>query len=196
MKGKPMYRPEIHFHDHGGGGSEPVLSLAAQLHSARAELQQLQPPTQVLPELLAAFDRLHAHVPVRATALQRLHHGLAQWLASGGVGGAGPSHGRARWATACVLAVTVGLIVLMQPPLPTHADDPARAPVAAQASFLPLVPPGKMAGSPAAWLVPAELSHANLASLGAPFDPSRAGETVHAELLVNARGDVLAVRFP
>jgi hypothetical protein len=40
------------------------------------------------------------------------------------------------------------------------------------------------------------LPQASLASLGAPFDPARAGDAVRAELLVNARGDVLAVRFP
>jgi hypothetical protein len=38
------------------------------------------------------------------------------------------------------------------------------------------------------------MPRAQLAALGLPFDPSRADESVRAELLVNAQGAVLAVR--
>jgi hypothetical protein len=46
-----------------------------------------------------------------------------------------------------------------------------------------------------AWVVSTELPRESLASMGLPYDPSRAGEPVRAELLVHASGDVLAVRF-
>jgi hypothetical protein len=46
-----------------------------------------------------------------------------------------------------------------------------------------------------AWVVPTELPSESLAAMGLPYDPSRAGEPVRAELLVHANGDVLAVRF-
>lgn len=45
-----------------------------------------------------------------------------------------------------------------------------------------------------AWVVPAELPRERLATLGLPFDPSRAGERVSAELLMHPSGEVLAVR--
>jgi len=46
-----------------------------------------------------------------------------------------------------------------------------------------------------AWVVPTELPSESLAAMGLPYDPARAGESVRAELLVHASGDVLAVRF-
>lgn len=46
-----------------------------------------------------------------------------------------------------------------------------------------------------AWVVPTELPRDSLAAMGLPYDPARAGESVRAELLVHASGDVLAVRF-
>ncbi|MFG5409372.1 hypothetical protein ABXN37_16300 [Piscinibacter sakaiensis] len=45
-----------------------------------------------------------------------------------------------------------------------------------------------------AWLLPTELPRDRLALLGLPYDPARAGERVRAELLVDAQGEVLAVR--
>jgi hypothetical protein len=46
----------------------------------------------------------------------------------------------------------------------------------------------------AAWLVRAELPRERLAEFGLPFDPARAGEPVHAQLLLRDSGEVLAVR--
>jgi len=45
------------------------------------------------------------------------------------------------------------------------------------------------------WLVATEMSSARLAALGLPYDPSRAGERVPAQLLLQSSGDVLAVRL-
>jgi hypothetical protein len=44
------------------------------------------------------------------------------------------------------------------------------------------------------WLVSTELPHSRLAALGLPYDPSRAGERVPAQLLMHSSGEVLAVR--
>lgn len=46
-----------------------------------------------------------------------------------------------------------------------------------------------------AWVVRTELPRERLAALGLPYDPARAGEPVHAELLMHPSGDVLAVRL-
>lgn len=45
------------------------------------------------------------------------------------------------------------------------------------------------------WLVTTELPHSRLAALGLPYDPSRAGERVPAQLLMHGSGEVLAVRL-
>ena len=50
------------------------------------------------------------------------------------------------------------------------------------------------AGAANAWLVPTEVPRERLALLGLPYDPATAAEPVHAELLVHASGDVLAMR--
>ena len=190
-----MYRHDhFHFNRDDAGHSEPVIPLAQQLRSARDDLRLLQPPPHVLPQLLAALDQQRLLAPAKGPSLSaRCRAWLAQ-LSPLGLGGPGMGP-RASMATACLLAMTVGLIVLLQPSPPPGQDE-AWAQARASAGFVPLVSTTRIAGNSAAWLVPAELSHANLASLGAPFDPSRANETVHAELLVNARGDVLAVRIP
>ena len=192
-----MFRHD-HFHFSSGdaGHSQPLVPLAQQLHAARDALNQEQPPPHVLPQLLAAFDQQRQLAHATRTLPTRFERCRA-WLAHlSPLHAGGPGNGpRSRLATACLLAMAVGLIVLMQPG-PALAPPDALQQAQANAGFVPLVPASRMAGNAAAWLVPTELSHANLASLGAPFDPSRANETVHAELLVNARGDVLAVRFP
>ena len=83
-----------------------------------------------------------------------------------------------------------GVLLLRLPP-------PLRAGAATQAGdFTPLVPPDQWPqGAAPAWLVSAELSGERRAALGMPYDPSRAGESVRAELLLHPSGEVLAVRF-
>ena len=46
-----------------------------------------------------------------------------------------------------------------------------------------------------AWVVRTERPRERLAELGLPYDPARAGDLVHAELLMHPSGDVLAVRL-
>jgi hypothetical protein len=68
--------------------------------------------------------------------------------------------------------------------------------------FVPVASPERFAqlwqgGAEAApaWVVRTELPRERLAALGLPYDPARAGELVHAELLMHPSGDVLAVRL-
>lgn len=195
-----MFRHELFpFSSDDAGRSEPAIPLAQQLREARDGLRRLVPPPHVLPQLLDAFEQLR-HTQVLQAPAASAKPSLRQrgwlWLARLsplGVGGPDAGGDGPRWATACLLAMTVGLIVLMQPGMP---GAPSQDDAWAGPGFVPLVPTSSMARTGAAWLVHTELSHANLASLGAPFDPSRASDTVQAELLVNARGDVLAVRLP
>jgi hypothetical protein len=76
----------------------------------------------------------------------------------------------------------------------------ADAPVVAESPFTPVAPADRWlrladSGAPQAWVVTAEMPRARLASLGLPFDPTRAGDAVRAELLLNPAGEVLAVRL-
>jgi hypothetical protein len=68
--------------------------------------------------------------------------------------------------------------------------------------FVPVASPERFAelwqgGAEAApaWVVRTEMPRERLAALGLPYDPARAGEPVHAELLMHPSGDVLAVRL-
>lgn len=49
-------------------------------------------------------------------------------------------------------------------------------------------------GNPTAWVVATEIPAERLALLGLPYDPSDADRMVRAELLMQASGEVLAVR--
>lgn len=107
--------------------------------------------------------------------------------------------GRWRWALAgpalcaSVLAACVWLLSLAPP------GESGAAVVARGSDFIVLVSAERWAayqsaGSHTAWLVPTEVPRERLALLGLPYDPAHAAEPVHAELLVHASGDVLALR--
>lgn len=66
-------------------------------------------------------------------------------------------------------------------------------PVVSAERFAQLWPRG--ADAAPAWVVSTEIPREQLAALGLPFDPGRAGEPVRAELLMHPSGDVLAVRL-
>jgi len=98
-------------------------------------------------------------------------------------------------AMACValLAVSAAWIVFEREPAQPMA---ARR---AEPAFVALAGADRLrqvaqAGDGQAWLVTTELPRERLAMLGLPYDPTRAGERVRAELLMQASGDVLAVR--
>ncbi len=66
--------------------------------------------------------------------------------------------------------------------------------------FVPVVGPERWQrlqeqGASRAWVVPTEVPPQQLASWGLPFDPGRASVSVRAELLMQASGEVLAMRL-
>ena len=106
---------------------------------------------------------------------------------------------RAAWArpwawsgAAACAAVVMGSVLLMRQ-APTQ---PPSGPELSLSGFVPVVPQERWPADDApAWLVSTELNRDRLAALGLPFDPGRAGESVRAQLLVRATGEVLAVRL-
>jgi hypothetical protein len=106
---------------------------------------------------------------------------------------------RLAWAGGGLAAATLIGAAMLLATAPRDAGTP-QAPLATP--FLPLVTPERFAqvlrearDQGPAWVVPTELPSESLAAMGLPYDPARAGESVRAELLVHASGDVLAVRF-
>jgi len=96
------------------------------------------------------------------------------------------------------LAVT-GVAALLFLSVPRGVLPPADE-AAPTSGFLTLASADRLralegAGGISAWVVPTELRRADLASLGLPFDPSRAGDSIPAEVLVQATGEVIAVRL-
>lgn len=140
------------------------LPLAAHLRRAGHELACEQPP-RALPDAILRSLRPRP-APRRAAAWRR-----AAWPALGA-------------ACAALLAAVVW--------------GDASAPADAGGGFVAVagrehwLQAAQRDGS--AWLVAAEMPQARLATLGLPYDTGRAGETVHAQLLIHSSGDVLAVR--
>lgn len=165
----------------GRSGREP---LADTLRRAADELALQHPPPQVwhalrsrmevrpVPALVTAGTTLPAATPKRW---------LAPWAA----------------AAACALLVIGGSALLLNAPAPAVAPA-ALARLEAQRlldGFVPVAGPDAWTGPvSAAWLVRAELPRERLVEFGLPFDPARAGEPVHAQLLLRDSGEVLAVR--
>ncbi|MES2956784.1 MAG: hypothetical protein V4792_01290 [Pseudomonadota bacterium] len=159
-------------------GAERRESLADATRRLREALATESPPAQVHAALLAAYGPRAA--PVRsgqaAVALR----------------------GQPWWAAACagLLVASTALLLLASP-----AERAPQALAAdAEFQFVPVAPADRWPassttpGGTAAWLVAAELPRERLAAWGLPFDPSRAGESVRAELLMRPSGEVLAVR--
>ncbi len=90
-------------------------------------------------------------------------------------------------AAACVLLLATAL-ALQVPATPASGGVPG-------APFIALASMDAIAAEPDKVVVPAELPRAALTYYGLPFDPSRADQPARAELLMSARGAVLAVRF-
>lgn len=151
------------------------ITLAQALGLARHALNQQLPPASLLAQVQAA---LPAAPPAPRPRLRR-------WAST------------TAWALPGLAAIgcLVWALQLTPPPLsPPH-------PLSAQAldglgGFVPVAAAQAWPqDSTPAWLVNTELRRDRLALLGLPFDPSRAGDSVRAELLVRASGEVLAVRL-
>lgn len=157
------------------------------LKPARADFARLQPGAEQDAALLARLAHLQQArkpKPAPAADLDEPH-----WLRrlAWGAGGLG--------ATCAALLCAV---LLLDPPGTVHS---AHAATTAGSGFIPLVPDAEFRAALAAsrnaavWLQPTELPRERLALLGLPFDATRADETVHAELMLNPAGQVLAVRI-
>jgi hypothetical protein len=156
------------------------IALAAWLTAARADLATCAPPAWLHSELQARLAEHEALAGVRATQPRRAaptQRTTSAW----------------RWVTwlalpvaaACALFVATA-VVLQGPALDA---TPAAAPFIAIASM------ESIAAEPDKVVVPAELPRGALTLYGLPVDPSRADQPARAELLLSARGSVLALRF-
>jgi len=105
---------------------------------------------------------------------------------------------RRAWIPTLALAASIALAAWMLRPARTSAPMPAASPAAAQDNgvpFLALRPLRAIALERDAVVVPAQFPRALLAEWGLPVAPDRAAEPVHAEMLVSAAGEPLAVRL-
>lgn len=148
-------------------------------------------PRLARPVALAACE-LRAQLPA-ATLLSAIHRELdrhrRETRAAGGrwlswLGWTGLSTA----AAALAVAMVVNSIMDGQAPQSVVSDD----------GFVRLVNSEvwqqAQADGDGTWLVSTELPHSRLAALGLPYDPTRAGERVPAQLLMHSSGEVLAVR--
>jgi len=147
------------------------FSLAQALRLAAADLAGQTPPPALQARVLAAARAARATPPL-------VHRGWGRWAAAA--------------ACACVVGGTALLTLTLQLPPP----PPAQGTAAGVQGFLALVPADAWPKeATTAWLVSTELQGERLAALGLPYDPSRAGDRVRAELLLHPSGEVLAVRL-
>jgi hypothetical protein len=97
---------------------------------------------------------------------------------------------RRRWTP--WFGLSTALLLLLLSVLLVVGGGPQRPPASTVGgAFVPVVP---LAGAEPAWTVLTDMPRERLAQLGLPYDPGRAGERVRAELLLDRRGEVLAVR--
>ncbi|GAB2605730.1 hypothetical protein GCM10027034_43700 [Ramlibacter solisilvae] len=149
--------------------NDPELTRHFALGSQ--ELRAQMPPATLLPAIHRRLDR-----GPWAPRAQRPHRW--SWFGWAGLG------------TACVALAAVLLVDAVAPGnLSGTASDPG---------FIALVDDEvwqQAQGEPSrTWLVTTEMPHTRLAALGLPYDPSRAGERVPAQLLMHSSGEVLALR--
>jgi hypothetical protein len=145
--------------------------LDSQLDALRRELGPLDTPTAVHARLNAAFGRHHRR--------QRFRRLLSQWLAPGI--GLAASVGMAAWITLAPLSPSDMDLVP-----PAAADE---------SPFIALQSLERIALEPSPRLIETDMPRTMLASLGVPINPEVAGESVHAQMLVAANGQPLAMRL-
>lgn len=155
------------------------------------------------PALAPALQRLRqdlAAEPVPASVWRRTREALADRRL------AAP----APWWRSAITGLAVGsaaiawvTLVWFRLPAPAPGAEPGLGvPTLLASGFVPVAAPERFdalwagdARTASAWLVHTELPREQLAVLGLPYDPARAGEPVRAELLMHPAGDVLAVRL-
>lgn len=147
---------------------------APEWAAVRRVLGDAAPPDHVEAELLRAFTRHHRRQPwYRRWSLES----LTPWASLGAVG--------------CALAIA---LAGLQPAAPLHPARPDRA-VVADDGFLALVPAERFAAAAQPRLKQADLPRQALVQLGIPIANDAPDELIHAELLVAATGEPLAIRL-
>jgi hypothetical protein len=155
-------------------GREDGQGRAPEWDAARRTLAHAAPPDAVEQALLRAFAQHHAPRPwYRRWRAE----GFASWAGIGAVG--------------CALAI-VGMSLLTDGAPSAHV-----VPVLAVADdgFVALVPPERMAAAVDPQLKQADLPRAALVQMGIPIVANVPDELVHAELMVAATGEPLAIRL-
>ncbi|MCE2914168.1 MAG: hypothetical protein ACOVOT_05755 [Rubrivivax sp.] len=111
--------------------------------------------------------------------------------------GVSANTGGGRWRLAACLGVVLLSLTLTLQPWRPGPSQPALAELA-PVGFVPVASAERWVqpdqGVSRGWLVRTELPAERLVSLGLPYDPGRAAARVPAELLMDASGEVLAVR--
>ncbi|HEX9392265.1 MAG TPA: hypothetical protein VF928_13210 [Usitatibacteraceae bacterium] len=147
--------------------------LDAQLDLLRRETETLAPGPHIAPALMTAFT---AH-----QRKQRLRDWMTRWFAPGL--GLAVSVGMAAWITL----------------LPVHratVDSAATGvDVAFNNPFIALQSLEQIALEPTPRLVETTMPRMMLAAYGVPVSPETANDSVHAQMLVSASGQPLALRF-
>ena len=147
---------------------------APEWEAARGTLAQAAPPDHVEQALLRAVARRHAPRPwYRRWDLDT----VASWVAIGALSG--------------VLA-TVGMSLL---PGAAPSARVVRVLAAADVGFGSIVPPERMAAAVTPQLKQADIPRSALVQMGIPIVADAPDELVHAELMVAATGEPLAIRL-
>jgi hypothetical protein len=158
-------------------------TLSQALQQARATLAHQHPPVYVQSTVLAALAPRAKTAPAGW-----FEERVLGWVVADGR----VRHTRIAAFALAVGALATGLALVVGPAAHTGARAMTQQVATA---FIPLVSSERMGAQNLGWVVATDMPRANLAALGLPYDPARAGDTVRAEMLVNPSGEVLAVRF-
>jgi hypothetical protein len=200
---------------------QPEDALLSDLLARSSEqLAQERPPEWVQLQLRAHLAR-HARAPKTVPA--PLNVKVLQASVGNGAGGDFDDNGRIdlkAWSVALVILIAVIALMIGTSVIPLGGGSDA-SPLAGQTNdlmladeeFVPVAAPQRWkqlvpgqdyavreanrwdAAGARAWVVAGEVPSSQLSRFGLPFDPSRAGENVRAELLLHSSGEVLAVRL-
>ncbi len=155
---------------------DDTRDLDARLAQLRTGMAGLDAPRCLEKELMQAF---HAQFVRKQAWYRRL--GPLEWSAAG---------------LGSLVTVAVLGLLLMPPRL--LGELPEATPLVRidkGAAFIALDSFERIAAEPDPRLVETEVPRAMLAALGLPVTPENAGEAVHAEMLVGAGGEPLALRL-
>jgi hypothetical protein len=148
---------------------------AAEWAAARRVLAHAAPPDSVEAQLLRAFAQRHSPKP---------------WYRRWTIDALAP--------LASIGALGCALVIVASGVHSTGAPDSGRGLVVAAVAddgFLTLAPPDRIAAAVHPQLKRADLSRQMLVQLGIPIAANAPDELIHAELLVAATGEPLAVRL-